>query len=366
MSGTRIPFGSPLAIKRWSAAVLNKAKTDSVWAPLIGQGETANTPVVEIEDLRSEKGDEVTIHLAVPIGGAPVVGDDRLEGTEADLSLYTDDVAIDLMSKSVDCGGLMSKKRTVVDLRMYAKDQLSDYFTGIHDELLFMYAAAGRGVNPDFRWPLGFTGHAGNAFEAPDSDHIIYPGSVASKATLTSGDEFSLELIERARTRIQTLGGNASEIPEIRPIKIGGKSVYVCMMHEWQMHKLRTTTGEGKWMDLQKALIQSNGEKNAIFTGAEAMHAGIILRSHKNVVRFSDYGVGANVAAARAVVMGKQAMGIAYGDVGKGYAADWHEQKENRGANPVITGRLMVGVKKLRSNGRDVGMMSLDTAVTAV
>lgn len=366
MAATRIPFGSKLAAKRWSAAILAKAKMESAWAPLIGEGDTANTPVVEVEDLKSEKGDTVTVHLAVPIGGAPVTGDDRLEGTESDLALFTDEVFLDLASKSVDCGGLMTKKRTVVDLRMYGKDQLGDYFAGIHDELLFMYAAGGRGVNPDFRWPLGFTGFAGNPFDAPDANHIIYGGAATSKATLVAGDEMDLALIEKARTRVHTLGGNASDIPEIRPIKIGGKPVFVCMMHEWQMHKLRVTAGEGKWLDLQKHLATANGEKNAIFTGAEAMHAGIVLRSHKNVVYFNDYGAGANVQAARAYVMGRQALAVAYGDVGNKNSADWTETLENRGANPIITGRLMMGVKKLRSNGRDVGMMSLDTAAATV
>ena len=102
MSQTHIPFGSKLAARRWAPAVLHKTKTESVWAPLIGQGEGAQTPVVEVEDLKANKGQAVTIHLAVPVTGEPVIGDDRNEGAESDLSLYTDEVYIDLMTKPLD------------------------------------------------------------------------------------------------------------------------------------------------------------------------------------------------------------------------------------------------------------------------
>jgi len=366
MAATSIGRADARAVKRWSAELLHDTKSKSVWKPLIGKGETAETPVVEITDLKREKGESVTVNLAIPIQGEPVYGDDRLEGTEASLNTYTDEVYIDLLSKSVDCGGIMTRKRTPLDLRMYGKNQLARYFADITDQLFFMYASGGRGVNTDFHFRTNFTGFAGNAFEAPDSDHIIYPGTVSSKGTLTADDVMSLELVEKARTKVRTIGGDSSEVPEIQPIMVGGKPVWVFMMHEWQLHKLRTTTGEGKWLDLQKNLATSNGEKNSIFTGGEAMHAGMILRAHKNVVRYSDYGLSANVNAARAFVLGKQAMTVSYGDVGTGYAASWHEEVENRGGNPIITGRIMMGIKKLRSNSKDTGMLSVDTAVASV
>lgn len=363
---TQIGQADARAIKKWSAKVLHETKAKSVWKPLIGKGEDAESPVVELTDLKREKGESITVNLGIPIQGEPVYGDDRLEGTEASLSTYTDQVYIDLLSKSVDCGGIMTRKRTAIDMRKQGQRQLSTYFADIHDQLFFMYGAGARGVNSDFHFRTNFTGFGANAFEAPDTDHLLYPGSVSSKGALTTNDEMDLALIEKVRTRLRMVGGNASDLPEVQPIMVGGKPVWVAMLHEWQMHKLRTATGEGKWLDLQKNLATANGEKNSIFTGGEAMHAGIILRSHKNVIRYSDYGVGANVPAARAMVLGQQAMVVAYGDVGAGYSADWHEAMENRGANPIITGRIMFGVKKLRSNNRDTGMFSVDTAVTAV
>jgi len=366
MAQTTIGRADARAIKRWSAALLHDTKEKSAWKPLIGKGEDTDLPVIEVTDLKREKGESVTVNLSIPLQGEPVYGDDRLEGTESSLATYTDEVYIDLMSKSVDCGGIMTRKRTAVDLRMYGKRQVTRYFADIIDQLFFMYGAAARGVNGDFHFRTNFTGIAGNAFEAPDADHIIYGGSATTKGDLTANDVMDLALIEKARTKVRTIGGDASDVPEIQPIMVGGKACWVVMLHEWQLHKLRTTTGEGKWLDLQKNLATSNGEKNSIFTGGEAMHAGMVLRSHKNVIRFSDYGVGGNVAAARALVLGKQGLAVAYGDVGNGYSAEWHEEIENRGANPIITGRLMVGIKKLRSKGKDTGLLSMDTAVAAV
>jgi len=365
MATTQIGRTNARAVQRWQTKLLHETKANSAWKGLIGQGEGADKPVIEMTDLKRDSGESILVQLAIPIQGEPVYGDDRLEGTEAALATYTDEVYIDMLSKSVDCGGKMTRKRTPIDMREYGQRSLSKYFADIHDQLFFMYGGGARGVNSDFHFPTSFAGHAGNAFEAPDSAHIIYGGSATSKASLTSSDVMDLSLVEKARTTIRTLGGDASDLPEIQPIMVGGKETWVFMMHEWQLHKLRTATGEGKWLDLQKNLATANGEKNSIFTGGEAMHAGMILRGHKNVIRFSDYGAGSNVAAARAMVLGKQALAVAYGDVGNGYAADWHEDLENRGGNPVITGRLMVGIKKLRSNSRDTGMLSVDTYAAA-
>lgn len=365
MAETRIGRGNARAVKKWSAGLLHDTKGKSEWKPLIGKGEDSDAPVIELTDLKQGPGDSVLVNLGIPIQGEPVYGDDRLEGTEADLSTYTDTVYVDLQAKSVDCGGLMTRKRTALDLRMYGKKQLSRYFADIMDQQLHMYAAGARGVNSDFHFRTDYAGHADNAFEAPDSAHLIYAGAATSKASLASTDYFDLTAVEKARTTARTTGGNASDLPEIQPIMVGGKSCYVLMVHEWQLHKLRTATGEGKWLDLQKNLAQVQGEKNAIFSGAEAMHAGIIIRGSKNVIRFSDYGAGGNVAAARAVLLGQQALVIAYGDVGNGYMAEWREDLENRGANPIITGRIMFGVKKCRSNSRDTGQLSIDSAAAA-
>lgn len=365
MATTQIGRANARAVQRWSTKLLHETKANSVWKNLIGKGEGAETPVIEMTDLKRDTGEAILVQLAIPIKGEPVYGDDRLEGTEAALSTYTDEVYIDLLSKSVDCGGIMTRKRTPIEMRGYGQRMLSRYFSDVHDQLLFMYAGGARGVNTDFHFPTSFTGHAGNAFEAPDSNHILYGGAATSKASMVSTDTFDLTVVEKARTKIRTLGGDASEIAEIQPIMVGGKPTWVFMLHEWQLHKLRTVTGEGKWLDLQKNLATANAEKNAIFTGGEAMHAGMILRGHKNVIRFSDYGAGSNVAAARAFVLGQQAISVAYGNVGNGYAADWTETLENRGGNPIITGRLMVGVKKLRSNSQDTGMLTVDTAAAA-
>ena len=98
----------------------------------------------------------------------------------------------------------------------------------------------------------------------------------------------------------------------MKPVSVGGEGRYVALMSPQDEFNMRTVDTAG-WLDMNKALTQGGDKSNPIFKGGLGMLANTILHSHESVVRFSDYGAGANLPASRSLFMGRQAAMIAYG-----------------------------------------------------
>ena len=86
----------------------------------------------------------------------------------------------------------------------------------------------------------------------------------------------------------------------------------------------------------------------------------VVLHSHESAIRFSDYGAGANLPAARALFMGRQAGVVAFGSTG-GLRFDWSEETQDHGNEPVVAAGIIIGVKKTRFNSKDFGVFAVDT-----
>jgi N4-gp56 family major capsid protein len=362
MAQTVIGLNSPQAVKLWSASLfVDISKSSYFTRKMMGTGDTL--PIQLKTDLESDDGDEVKYDISVAVNGVPVEGDAAREGSESNLKFFQDYVRIDQMYKGVNAGGKMSRKRTLHNLRTIARARLREYWARLFDEMIFIYLSGARGINPDFVWPLGWTGRANNAIQAPDSSHIMY-GDGSSKATLTSGGKMSRAVVERAVTKATTMGGGSAQnaLTKLQPSNIEGTGRYCMLMHTYQEHDMRTTSTTGDWLDIQKAAAGAEGRSNPIFGEALGMLRGTILHSHESVVRFNDYGAGNNVAAARALFLGRQAGVLAFGSPGEGLRFQWHEEMENRGNDLIIGADVIVGCKKSRFNGYDYGVISIDTA----
>ena len=112
---------------------------------------------------------------------------------------------------------------------------------------------------------------------------------------------------------------------------------------------------------MQKAAAAAEGSKtNAIFKGSLGMLNKVVLHSHESVIRFSDYGSGANLKAARALFLGRQAGVCAYGTAG-GTRFQWEEELTDFKNQVDIAAGCILGVKKTRFKNRDFGVIALDT-----
>lgn len=363
MSQTNIPAGDVKAIKKWSSALAADTNAKAYWTRRF-IGKTENSIIQQKTELESDAGELIQFDLSVQLRGLPTIGDDRMKGKEENLRFFTDQVLIDQMRKPVSIGGRMSRKRTIHDLRKVAKDRMSDYWAKYQDEMTFIYLSGARGINEDYIQPLDWTGFAGNVLQAPDAAHVMYGGTATSKATITSADTFNRALIERAQTYTRMIRALNPNAINMHPVMFNGEGNYVLVMSPFQGHQLRNAD-TGGWVDMNKALIQGGDKNNPIFKGGLGMLAKTVLHEHDSAVRFSDYGAGGNLPAARALFLGRQAGIIAYG-TGQGARFQWIEEKDDYGNLTNYASGVIMGMKKARFNGQDVGVVALDTYAAPV
>jgi N4-gp56 family major capsid protein len=357
---TTIPFGDPKAVKRWSGQlfldILTKGYFDRKFV-----SESDNSVIQRLTDLESDAGDTISFDLSVQLRNKPTTGDNRLEGKEENLRFFTDQVYIDQMRHGVSAGGKMSRKRTLHNIRSIARDRLSDYWSQYIDQLHFIYLSGSRGINQDYIEDITWAGFAGNTIDAPDSGHIMYGGvSTNTKATITASDTMTRAMIERAAVKATMMRAQDPTNANMIAINIDGEQHYVCVMSPFQEHDLRIADAGG-WLDIQKAAAQAEGRNNPIFKGGLGMIDNVVLHSHESAIRFNDYGAGSNVLAARALFMGRQAGVVAYGSAG-GLRFTWTEEISDHGNEPKVAAGVIMGVKKTRFNGKDFGILSIDTA----
>jgi N4-gp56 family major capsid protein len=366
MGQTVVGAGDAKAIKRFSVALAKEFSRESYWTNrFVGVGEDAQTPVQLLTDLERDQGDQITYDLVMNLKQQPVEGDTTLKGKEEGLQFYTDNLYIDQMRAGVNCGGRMTRKRTIHQLRKIGLSRQKDWWARIFDELCFIYGSGARGVNDDFILPTTYTGFAGNAISAPDTDHIVYAGAATSKASLASTDKLSLTTVEKIATKVRTMGGGTSGIPAMVPCKMEGEERFVLVMHEYNAYDMRTNTSTGQWLDIQKAAATALGKESPMFKGSEGMYSNIILHKNRAVIRFSDYGAGSNVAASRSLVLGRQGLVCAYGSPGTGMRMNWDEETDDRGNQLVLVSGSIYGLKKATFNSKDFGILAVDAAAAA-
>lgn len=358
MGQTVIKFGDARAVKRWSGNLFLDTIKKSYWDRRF-IGESDNAVIQRLTDLESDAGDTITYDLSVQLRNKPTYGDNRLEGKEEGLRFFQDEVKIDQMRHGVSAGGKMSRKRTLHNIRQIAKDKLSDYWAKFIDEMIFCYVSGARGINEDFTEEVTWTGHAQNAFTAPDASHILYGGDATSKATIDAADTMSKAVIEKAAVAAQMMRATNPQTANMLPVTINGEMHYVCVMSPFQSFALRNSDTTG-WVEAQKAAAAAEGKMNPIFKGGLGMINNVVLHDYEKVIRFSDYGSGSNLPAARALFMGRQAGVIAFGST-KGLRFDWTEETKDHGNEPVIGAGTICGVKKATFNGKDFGVIAIDT-----
>jgi N4-gp56 family major capsid protein len=358
------------AVKRFSGALaVDTARKSYFNKKFMGVGEQASMPIQLLTNLESDAGEQITYDLTMQLRMQPIEGDSTLKGQEEALSFFTDNVYIDQMRGGVNTGGRMTRKRTLYDLRQIAKRRQSEWWARVFDELFFMYLSGARGVNTDYVFPTSYTGFANNALSAPDSpNHILYtkdlvtPFIIPVKATVTATCTMNTATVDRLVAKSDMMGGGVQGVPQVQPIMVDGEEHFVLVMTPWDAYNMRTNAGTGQWLDLQKALATAIGQKSPIFKGGLAMYNNVVLHKHKGVVRFSDYGASANLAASRSLFLGEQAAVCAFGSPGTGVRFDWHEETDDRGNQVIITTNTIFGIKKCTFNSLDYGVVAVDSA----
>ena len=354
MAATEFALNHALAVQRWSTSLAVEAAKAQYFAKFIG---TSKDDLITVQnELNKGAGEKVTIGLRMKLTAHGIEGDNIIEGDahgEEALSFYHDYLFIDQLRKSTKSKGKMSEQRVPYNLRQEGRDALAIWWAEEHDEEIMCYLAGARGV-ATMHNATNWTGRANNALVVPDAGHIVYPGGHV-KATIDANDVLELSMVEKLVAISETVD------PMIQPFSIEGAKKFVLLMHTFQAFDLRTSVTTNDWMDIAKVTGAGAGAKAKMYANSLGEYADVILHKHRNVIRFDDYGAGGNLPAARALFLGAQAGLMAYGQNSGPSRYSWFEELDDRGNALSITAGTIFGVKKTRFNGKDFGVIAVDT-----
>lgn len=357
---TVVGVNDPKAVRRWATSLATDTDKQSYWTRFIGTGQ--NNIIERKVELEDEAGDTIQFDLSMRLRGGMTLGDNRVEGSAESLTFYTDEVKIDQARKGASAAGRMSRKRTLHNLRRIAKERTSEYVAQWIDEGFFVYLSGDANfsaINQDAVFDRAF---AGNPVQAPDKDHMLYAGSAVSKQTLTTADKMSVAFLERVAVKPTMQNAVNPDVIRMTPVTVESAKRFLVLMSPFQAYDLRTEVGDLSWSKISQALATAEGRNSPICKGGLGMINNLVLHEHESVRRFSDYGAGGDVHAARALLLARQAGVVAYGSGGNGARMSWVEKMTDADNQIEIYCGLIAGMKKTRFNDLDFGVCALDTA----
>lgn len=358
MSQTEYGPNNPLAVRLWAKRLFVESLRETFIDRFIGSD--AGSLIMMRDELSKSAGDRVTIGLRLQLQGAGVQGDNTLEGNEEALATYNDTVIIDQLRHAVRSKGKMSEQRVPFSVRQESMDGLKDWWADRFDTWFFNQIC-GFTAQTDVR----YTGM--QAIIAPDAIHLFRANSKTTDESLTTGDEFSLTMIDRMVARAKTFNSAVGGTVPLRPIKYKGGTYYVMFIHPFQTFQLRSATNQGSWADLQQKRIQGGAtdNDNPIFGGGSflGIYNGVVIHEASRISNGVNSTTGVAVSnVRRAVLCGAQAALMATGrdDTGP-EKMNWVEELFDYNNQLGVAAGAIAGLKKTQFNSQDFGTIVFST-----
>jgi N4-gp56 family major capsid protein len=327
MTDTTVLTGSASTAKRWARKWWMAAKHESFFYSrgLVGPEEETNYVIVEKSDLEKDKGDKITFGQWQHLSGSGISGDSTLEGSEEEMSDYTDDVTINQIRNAVRPNGRVTEQRHAAKqntMRQVAKNLLKVWMADYIDSKLFTDLST-------------------------SPTKAIYGGDATATTDIESGDYFDLNLI----TKAETLAGKST--PLIKPVAMKGDRMFVCVMSLDQAYDLKEQSS--RWEQAQRE-AQGRGNKNPLFSGALGMWDNTVLHKHQNVATSAVWGGSSNLAGATALFLGVGAGAIAYAK-----KKTWNEKTFDYGNKTGYAVGSIFGSTKVVFNSNDHAVIGILT-----
>jgi N4-gp56 family major capsid protein len=367
MSRTTILPNDPNKRKAWAAAVANDAAQEQYFARLVGE-EGSRSAVIKKTELEKGAGDEVTTALVAKFRGAPITEGQKLAGQEFKLQHAAHTMRINEFRHGVNVGARIEQSRVGYNLKKQGREKLTEYIKELYEQVIVTAASGARGVGDEIsHFGTDYAGYP-NALRAPDTAHLFVgtDGSKA-KATLAGTDKMILATVNKLRTKAKKMLGGKDKPVKMTPIRKGGKDCFILAVLPEVMQDIRDDVGAQGWFEAQKALTTAVGKESEIFKGGAGMFNGVLIDEMEVGVKFNDYGSGGNVAAARSLFMGSNAVSIAHGTKGMadGMSVSLDEDMDDRKHDHILFFEMIFGADKSQFDGMDYGQITVDTAYTA-
>ena len=398
MSKTNTPYGAPTNLVTQAAGLfathLRRNSTLNLLSGPMPKGEagaeatlrkqtTQHLPIVRVQDLGKNKGDEVTFNLLNPVGGYPIMGSEYAEGRGVGLSLSEDRLRVNQARFPVDLGNVMSQIRSPADLRKLGKPVAQSQMDAYCDQSLLVHMAGARGFQDSIDWRVPTTNHPKfneimvNRVKAPTKNrHFLVSGDGisqvnvnAGEVTLATTDQFSLDTVDSMRTLMDEM-----VLPPPIVKFVGDVSAEDSPLRVWLV-----SPSQYNWFARQKdfrtfqgaALARaSQANQHNIFKGDVGLWNNFIIRKMPRPIRFysgdvikycasytsaeeSDMLVPAsfadNFAVDRSIILGGQAIGEAFASSDKsGVPFFWSEKEMDHGDKWEVLQGVIRGVSKIR------------------
>lgn len=315
---TNFATGAAETVHRWAEDVWLELPEAVFWGPYLQKD--VNSIIEVKQDLEAQPGDLINFTLARQLSGAGVSGDTSMEGSEEAIVFYSDDVTIDQFRNAVRLNGKMSEKRTAFSQRTVAKQLLKDWLAGFIDARVFT-----------------------NLSSSPTK--VVYGGDATSTATIETGDYLTLELISRCKT----LARKAT--PQIFPVNINGGAYFLLVITPDSLYDLKTK--DAMWAQAQRE-AQVRGSENPLFTGADGVWDGVVIRSSTRTGVATTWGANSNLTGSTNLFCGRQAGVFAWGA-----KPSWVEQAFDYANKTGFSIGAIFEVTKAVFNSADNGVIAL-------
>lgn len=353
MAVQTFPTTDNKTVKKWSTGVEAEVLKKIFWLEFAGKG--SDYLLQWKDELGNSPGDTVTYGLRMQLTDAPRTSGQSLEGNERTIQYYDTNVSIDEMVDAIRFDNRMGRQRVPFDIRSDAKDALTDQLSNGLDTSFFNQLAGWDltgGVDSTFR--------GNNTLTMPDSDHRIFGGtSNTTDQGLSSGDDFTLDLIDIALEKAKTLS------PAIRPAKLdflGGQFAYVCLIHPYQMTQLRASSS--RFDTINKAAMQGGAiENNPLFTGNTLLWNGCLILESTRVTTGIHSSTKAELTdVRRALFCGAQAGVVAWGATGNADGKfTWVEVEFEYNREWGVSAGCLVGLQKNIFNSKDFAVITISS-----
>lgn len=405
---TNVASGDAIAIKLFSVAVFAQTQrkngfSNRLTGPAPKQADAESKirnqtspdyPIVRVTDLSDNPGDQVSVDMFHIIGGPPLMGDVNAEGKGERLQSASMNIKIDLVTKPLDVGGKMSRKRTKHNLRRIGMANLVNWFNRFNDQQTLVHLAGARGseTGPDWVIPLAsdptFATVMVNPILAPSYNrHFVADGTSLVRGGLQSASLDTTDVL-----KLEHIEGISALLSEdqftLQPIRIeddpaaDDEPLWVMYVSYRAWHQVNINTSGQVWRTfLQNAWNRASmGSKHPLFKGDAGMWGNILVKRLQRNVRFNPSASYKYVAVAdrytgaestgtlpslsagyvvdRCIILGGQAMAHVYGKNGdSGTYANWMEKPYNFDRAMQIAGDMMTGKSKLRFDYFDPSTM---------
>jgi N4-gp56 family major capsid protein len=351
----------------WSRDLWQSARDQMFIKKFVGTSDGAM--IQKITELtKTEKGEQVIMHLVADLVEDGVIGDNEREGNEEAMQAFNQIVTIDLITHSVKNKGKMAEQKTVIKFRENGRDRLAYWLANRVDQLAFLTLS---GISYAFNndgSPRRSTAFVNLAFaadvSAPTSKRaLMFAGGElvpSSTASLAGADKLTYKAIVKTKAY-------ANE-HYVRPLMSGGKEYYVCLLRPGSFAQLKQDA------DFQRAVTNAlpRSQDNPWFTGGTVTIDGIVFHEHRLVYTTvgatagSKWGSGGTVDGTRTLLCGAQSLGMA--DLGP---PDWVEKEFDYDSKKGINVDKMFGLLKPKfysiydRSTEDFGVITLDHAAGA-